>query len=63
MLSKHFIVEEKVMNGSIEIITEIVYDDPRGPNFKGSSPLYVIVDFPHCTINRRLIPNKPLTHI
>ena len=32
MLLKDYIVEEKLMNGSIGTVIEIIYDDPRGPN-------------------------------
>ena len=53
MLLKHYIVEEKLMNGFIDTVIDIIYDDPRGPNIQGSLPLYVIVDFPESTLQTR----------
>ena len=46
MLLNNCIVEEKLTNGSIDTVTEIVYDEPRGPNIQGNLPLYVVVNFP-----------------
>ena len=63
MLLKKYIVEEKLMNRSIGTVTEIVYDDPRGPNIQGSLPLYIVVNFPESTLQTRLIKNISSTHI
>ena len=40
------------MNGCIETVTEIVYDDPREQNIQGSLPLFVVANFLHCTIEK-----------
>ena len=45
MLSRNFIVEYKLMNGSIVIVKEIVYENKEGPADRDSLPAYVIVQF------------------
>ena len=63
MLLKDYIVEEKLMNGYIGTVIEIIYDDRRGPNILDSLPLYVIVNFLESTLQTILISNRPSTHI
>ncbi len=68
MLLRNFVVEYGLMNGSIGIVREIVYESKEGPN--GSSfelPIYMVVEFTHCTIgsdvNGQCFEDKPLTWI
>ena len=54
------------MNGSVGIIKEIVYNDPRGPrgpNGFQTHRKYVIVDFPYSKIPEPLIPDMPATYV
>ncbi len=64
----NFVIEYGLMNGSIGIVCEIVYENKEGPN--GSSfelPLYVVVEFMHCTIgsdvNGQCFEDQPPTWI
>ncbi len=45
MLLRNFIVEYKLMNGSIGIVKEIVYENKEGPADRNNLPAYVIVEF------------------
>ena len=36
MLLKKIVIEEKLMNGSVRKIIEIMYDNPDGPNLAGA---------------------------
>ena len=47
MLLKSFVVELKLMNGSIGTIVDIVYKEEDGPR-GGHLPAYVVVDFQNC---------------
>ena len=40
-----FVVEEKLMNGSIGTVIDIVDDDPQGSKVIGTLLLYVVIDF------------------
>ena len=48
MLLRNFIVEYKLMNVSIGIMKEIVYENKEGPADRDSLPAYVIVEFTDC---------------
>ena len=50
MLLKNFVVEYKLMNGSIGVVRKIVYRDSAGPSNHLSQPAYVIVEFPSSEI-------------
>ena len=64
MLLKNYVVEEKLMNGSMGTVIDIVYDDARGSRVPGALPLYVVVvDFPESILSYSLIPGSPPTHI
>ena len=63
MLLKNVIVEEKLMNGSIGKVIEIAYDNSNGPNIAGALPLYVVVNFPECSLNHSFIYGSPTTYI
>ena len=58
-----YIVEEKLTNGSIGTVKEIVYDNPRVPNIVGNLPLYVVVDFKESTLRKSLLPDCPTTYV
>ena len=45
MLLQNFIVEYKLMNGSVCVVKEIVYKSKEGPSNKEEQPAYIIVDF------------------
>ena len=45
MLMRNFVVEYKLMNGSIGIVKEIVYENKEGTADKDSLPAYVIIEF------------------
>ena len=47
MLIKNYIVEWKVMNGSVGTVVDIVYKNSNGPMKENALPEYVIVDFPY----------------
>ena len=63
MLLRNFVVEYKLMNGCVGVVKEIVYKSTSGPANKDELPVYVIVDFPSCTIplEDALVPNMPPT--
>ena len=65
MLLHNFIVEYKIINGSIGVVRDIVYKDHSGPNNEEALPEYVIVDFPESTIpeEEKLLPNLPRTFV
>ena len=65
MLLKNCAVEEYLMNGSIGVVKEIVYENSIGPTSSINLPAYIIVDFPKCTVPevRKLLPNKPRTFV
>ena len=63
MLLKNVIVEEKLMNGSIGKVIEFVYDNSNGPNIAGALHLYVVVNFPECSLNHSFIYGSPTTYI
>ena len=65
MLIKNYIVEWKIMNGSIGTVVDIVYKNAAGPNNENTQPAYVIVDFPYSCIppQHKIIPNKHSTCI
>ncbi len=57
-----------MMNGSIGIVCEIVYENKEGSNgLSFELPLYVVVEFTHCTIgsdvNGQCFEDKPPTWI
>ena len=56
---KKYIVEEKLMNGSVGTVMDSVYDHRRGPNNTGRLPFYVVVDF----LDYSLIPSSPSKYI
>lgn len=60
MLLENFIVEFKLMNGSVGVIRDLCFSNPEGtPDDK----MYVVVDFPDSTVpeEQKLIPNMPPT--
>ena len=65
MLIKNYIVEWKVMNGSVGTVIDIVYKDSNGPMKENTLPEYVIVDFPYSCIpsEHKIIPNQKSTHV
>ena len=63
MLLKNYVVEQKLMDGSIGKVKEIVYDDPRGPNLVGRLFLYVVVESKKSTLENPVIPDTLLTYI
>ena len=60
---KKYVVGKKLMNSSIGIVKEIVYDDPRRPNLVGSLPLHVVVEFKKSTLDNPLMPGNPSAYI
>ena len=50
MLLRNFIVEYKLMNGSIGVVKQIVYENKEGPADRNNLPAYVIVEFSECEI-------------
>ena len=61
MLLQNYIVEEKLMNGSVGTVKEIFYDNPMGPYNSGRLTLYVVVDVSESTLDSSLIPGSPST--
>ena len=62
MLLDNFIVEYKLMNGSVGVVKKLCFSNPEGtPDEK----MYVVVDFPDSTVpdEQKLIPDKPATYI
>jgi hypothetical protein len=66
MLLVNYIVEYKLMNGSVGVVKQLCFSNPEGDK-KGTedSRMYVVVDFPESTIpeHQKLIPNQPKTCI
>ena len=66
MLLVNYIVEYKLLNGSVGVVKELCFSNPEGDK-KGreDSMMYVVVDFPESTIpeGQTLIPNQPKTWI
>lgn len=62
MLLTNFIVEHKLMNGSIGVIVDICYDCEEGPS-NPNAQMYVVVDFEDSTLPEPLIPGKPSTWV
>ena len=60
LLLSNFVVEYKIMNGSIGTVVDIVYKDKAGPRDAKSLSAYVIVYFPKSCIpdNYKLFPDK-----
>ena len=60
LLLSNFVVEYKIMNGSIGTVVDIVYKDKAGPRDAKSLPAYVIVYFPKSCIpdNYKFFPDK-----
>jgi ATP-dependent exoDNAse (exonuclease V) alpha subunit len=62
MLLDNFIVEYKLMNGSVGVVKELSFSNPEGtPDEK----MYVVVDFPDSTVpdEQKLIPDKPASYV
>lgn len=64
MLLRNFIVEHKLMNGSVGTVKRICYKNPEGPANPDKTD-YVIVEFPNSTIPEEdaLIPGMPPTWV
>ena len=60
MLPKNYIIEEKMMNGSIFTVVDIMYDKSRGPNQEGRLPMYVVVSFPEGTPSHIFMEGYPI---
>ena len=60
---RNFVVEEKLMNGSMGTVVDIVDGDPHGSKVIGALPLYVVVDFPEPTLSYSLITGNSSTCI
>ena len=58
-----FVFEEKIMNGSMGNVIDIVYDDPKDSRLQGTLPLNVVVDFKEFTLSYSFIPGIPPTYI
>ena len=63
MTMKKYIVEEKLTKKSIGTVISIVYNHPIGPNHQHSLPLYVVVNFPQCTLDHPFIEGFPSIYI
>ena len=62
MLLDNFIVEYKLMNGSVGVVKKLCFSNPEGtPDEK----MYVVVDFPDSTVpdEQKLIPDEPATYV
>ena len=57
MLLQNFIVEHKIMNGSVGMAKAIIYESPNGTADKNALAKYVIVDFKQSTLSA----DKPMT--
>ena len=53
LLLSNFVVEYKILNGSIDTVVDIVYKDKVGPRDTKALPAYVTVYFP-----KSCFPNK-----
>ena len=64
MLLVNYIVEYKLMNGSIGVVKQLCFSNPEWDK-KGreDSMMYIVVDFPESTIPeyQQLILNQPTT--
>jgi hypothetical protein len=60
MLVDNFIVEYKLMNGSVGVVQGLYFSNSQG---QPDDKMYVVVNFPESTIpeERKLIPNMPKT--
>jgi hypothetical protein len=65
MLLYNFIVEYKLMNGSVGIVRDMCFKFPQGDQNSDDGTKYVVVEFPDSTIpeNKKLIPGKPATWV
>jgi len=67
MLLINFIVEYKLMNGSVGTVRDICYKNKEGNTPEGDDSVYVyaIVEFPDSTVpeNEAMIPGRPSTWI
>ena len=67
MLLINFIVEYKLMNGSVGTVRDICYKNKEGNTPEGDDSVYVyaIVEFPDSTVpeNEAMIPGIPSTWI
>ena len=65
MLQINYVVENKLMNGSIGTVMDICYKNRKGPyDDSGTDDSeYVVVDFPDSTLPVSLIPGKPKTWV
>jgi hypothetical protein len=61
MLLTNYIVEHRLMNGSVGYVRDIVYRP--GTNPRNSQPAYVIVEFPNSTLEECLVPGMPSTFL
>ena len=64
MLLRNYVVEENIMNGSIGVIEDIIYDDASGPHHQSQFlPSYVVVKFRNAMIpeNMKAFANMPHT--
>ena len=61
MLLINFIVELKIMNGSIGEVKEIVYKTSDGLADVNALPSCLIIKFPNSKLLVQLIPDKPNT--
>lgn len=67
MLLINFIVEYKIMNGSVGTVKDICFENKEGDAMDddGSVYVYAVVEFPDSTVpeNKAMIPGKPSTWI
>jgi hypothetical protein len=62
MLLENFIVEYKLMNGSVGVVQDLCFKQADGSQ---DDKMYVVVEFPQSTIPEasKMIPNKPTTWV
>ena len=65
MLLQNFIVEHKIMNGSVGMAKAIIYKSPNGPTDKNALAKYVIFNFKQSTLSadEQMIEGAPFTWI
>jgi hypothetical protein len=65
MLLYNFIVEYKLMNGSVGIVRDMCFKFPQGDQNSDDETKYVVVEFPDSSIpeDKKLIPGKPATWV
>ena len=65
MLLQNFIVEHKIMNGSVGMLKAIIYESPNVPADKNALAKYFIVDFKQSTMSadEPMIEGAPSTWI